>query len=390
MSTTDPNRRSFMRPTGAAAAALTVATLPSFLIGAFAPAIKADIGFGDTGLGALFAAGYLVSAVALQFTGTFADRNGPTTTMRAGIVLAIIGALVMSSVATSYTLIVVAFMLNRASEAVIQPATNTLVAQAVPASQRGLSLGVKQSAIPLSTALAGLAVPLLGTSIGWQGAFVFVAILGVPSFFAVPTVPATTDVSRRSTAELWRTPDLQLISLAGASAAASVVTVAGFLTTAAQDAGYTAGGSGLLLTLGGIVMIFSRLTWGWLADRFAFDRFFAVACAVGAGSVSFLLLAQGTKTSIALGTAVVFGIGWSWPGLLILGVLEKHPDNPGAATAILQTSIRLGALISPIAFGALAERRGFGAAWLMSFGFAVTATILMFAAAAASRRVDEA
>ncbi len=389
MPSPDAGPGSFGRPTGAAALALTVVALPSFLVGAFAPTIKEDLDFGDTALGALFTLGFLVSATALQVTGRYADRRGPTDALRLGMVLAAAASLFMSVGAQAYWLLVLAFGANRLAEAVVQPATNTLVSRSVPARLRGRAMGTKQSAIPLATALAGLSVPLLGGTIGWRGTYALVAALAVPAFLVVPRGVAPADGPHRSRGDLWRTRHLQLVSAGGALAAASVITVAGFLTTAAQEAGYSEGTAGLLLTLGGLVMIASRLTWGWLADRFEFDRFLAVACAIGVGSVAYLLLAAETEASIAAGTALVFGVGWSWPGLVILGVVEHHPAEPGAATAILQTSIRLGALASPVAFGAVADRAGFDAAWMLSFGFAVAATVLMLLASRASRRFSQ-
>ncbi len=379
MCAADADGRSFRHPTGSAALALTVVALPSFLVGAFAPTIKEDLGFGDTALGALFTVGFLVSAVALQVTGRVADRRGPTLSLRLGMVLAAAASLFMSTAATAYALLLLAFGLNRLAEAMVQPATNTLISRSVPARQRGRAMGAKQSAIPLATALAGLSVPVLGGAIGWRGTFALVAALAVPAFLLVPRhVPPGAQASR-TRGDLWRTRHLQLISAGGALAAGSVITVAGFLTTAAEEAGYSEGTAGLLLTLGGVVMIGSRLVWGWLADRFVFDRFLVVAGAIGVGSVAYPLLAAGSKPTIALGTALVFGVGWSWPGLVILGVVEHHPGEPGAATAVLQTSIRVGALASPVAFGALADGVGFGAAWMLSFGLALGATALMLA-----------
>lgn len=376
--------RSFWHPTAAAAGSLTVVALPSFLVGAFAPRIKDDLDFGDTQLGALFTLGYLVSALVLLFGGSFSDVRGPRQAMRLGMVMAGVGTLALGLATQTYVVLVLAFMVNRAAEAVTQPATNTLVSSAVEIPRRGIAMGIKQAAIPFATAVAGLAVPVLSGTIGWRGAFVIVALLAVPAWLAVPDVGPTSRDRARSNRELWQSPHLRVLAVAGAFAAASVVTVAGFLTTAAEEAGYRPETAGLLLSLGGVIMIASRLTWGLVADRRQFNRFVGVAGSLAVGSLAFLAFAQGTQTSIAIGTVLIFGIGWSWPGLLLLGVLEQHPHEPGAATAVMQTGIRLGALASPIAFGALADGPGFAWAWRFSFVLALSSAALM---ALASRSV---
>ena len=65
---------------------------PPFLAGAFAPAIKNDLGIGTTGLGVLFSIGALTSAASLQLGGSLADRRGARRGIRVGRVLTSIGA----------------------------------------------------------------------------------------------------------------------------------------------------------------------------------------------------------------------------------------------------------------------------------------------------------
>lgn len=387
MSDTSSLRRSFVHPTASSAAALTVVAVPSFMLGAFGPTIKDELGFGETAFGAIFTIGFLASAVGLQFAGAVADRSGPSPTMRAGIALGGAGALAIAVAGRSYVALVVFFCAIRVAESMVQPATNTLVSRMVPLRLRGRSLGIKQSSIPFSTALAGFAVPLAGDTIGWQATFGIVAACAFPVLFTVPANPASPSASDvRPPASLRRLPHMRLLSLAGAFAAASVVTVSGFLTTAAEDAGFSEGDAGLLLGVGGVVMVISRLSWGLLADRVAFDRFRGVALALGLGSVAHLLFVTGSQPLMLAGTLLIFGVGWSWPGLLLLGLIELHPEAPGAASAVVQTAIRLGALGSPLLFGLVVDNGGFDVAWYLPFGFAVIGSVLLMAGSSAAGR----
>ena len=56
-----------------------------------------------------------------------------------------------------------------------QLASNTSLSRQVPAGRQGLSFGVKQAAIPVSTLLAGAAVPVVALTVGWRWAFVLAA-----------------------------------------------------------------------------------------------------------------------------------------------------------------------------------------------------------------------
>ena len=157
--------------------------------------------------------------------------------------------------------------LNRVAEGIIHPATNTLISSAVVLEKQGIAMAAKQSAVPFATALAGFAVPTLGVFFGWKGTFLVVALLAFPAWFIIPDAPLISEKNFSSRREMWSLSHLQLLALAGAFSAAAVVTVSGFLTTSAKNAGYSDGSAGLILGLGGLLMIISRLTWGYLADR---------------------------------------------------------------------------------------------------------------------------
>ena len=348
--------------------------------------MKDDLGFGDAELGAAFTLGFLVSAVTLPFAGPAADRIGPRPVIRLGVVLAATSALWLATITSTFALLLVGVCIVRAAEALVQPATNTLVSASVPPQLRGRAMGLKQAAIPLSTALAGATVPLLGDRIGWEGAFLVAGSLAIPTLFLIPNPAAVGPRADDTKAGLWRTPHLRVLALAGAFSAAGVVTVSSFLTTAAKDAGFSEGSAGLLLTVGGLVMVASRLVWGLMADRVPFDRFLGVAGAVGIGSSAYLAFATESKPWIIVGTIIVFGAGWSWPGLMLLGVIERHPDEPGAASSVIQTAVRLGALTSPLLFGATAEAFGYGVAWFLPFGFALAGASLFVVGARLARQ----
>lgn len=372
-----PPSSSFVRPTAAAAGSVGVVVFPNFLIGAFAPAIKDDLGFGDAELGAMFTVGYFVSVLALQVGGPLADL-GAQRAIRLGLLFAVGGSGFIAVGASAWVWLVVGFSVARVAEAIVQPATNALVAGTVVVHRRGLAMGMKQSAVPVATTFAGLAVPVLGSTLGWRGVFGLVAVAAVPAALAVPHAPARR-VRIRTKTGVWREPDLRMAAVAGGLSAGAVIAASGFLVTAAvDDAGFSAGGAGLLLTLGGVVMTGVRVSLGALADRRQFNRFRVVAMLLAAGTVAYPLLALGTVPSMIAGTLFVYGVGWAFPGLFLLGVMEAHPDTPGAATAVVQTGVRVGAMASPLAFGLMVEAWGFAAAWMLPTALSALGAVAMY------------
>ena len=64
------------------------------------------------------------------------------------------------------------------------------------------------------------------------------------------------------------------------------------------------------------------------------------------------------------GALVAFTLGWGWPGLFNLAVVDSNRETPGSATGVSQTGIYVGAAAGPAAFGALAAGAGYSTAWL--------------------------
>jgi predicted MFS family arabinose efflux permease len=92
-----------------------------------------------------------------------------------------------------------------------------------------------------------------------------------------------------------------------------------------------------------------------------------------AGAVGFALLAVGEPAPFVVGAFVVFGLGWGWPGLFNLAVVDLHRDSPGAATGISQVGIYVGAAFGPAVYGVLSSGIGYSAAWAVAGGFSLVA-----------------
>ena len=379
----------------ATAAATTACVFPPFLLGGMAVQIRADLGFSEAGtglgVGAFFASAAAFSAVA----GRWAERVGGARGLDRGLRLAALWSaavqVAIAGLAGSLPVLLVLMALAGAGNSLAQPAANLVISRALPRHRQGLGFAVKQSAIPASTLLAGLAVPALALTVGWRWAFVGSALLSLVSAAAVPRVAAGGPAGGPGVSTYegsGRAPmgTMAVLSLGIALGAAAAGTLGAFLVTSGVEAGLAPGAAGLTLTLGSAVGITVRLLAGLQADRRGGGHLRVVALMLALGSVAFALFATGRPGVIVAAVPLAFGAGWAWPGLFNLAVVLANPGSPAAATGITQTGTYLGAVAGPLAFGFLAEHASFAVAWLVAAAAAAGASGAIWAGRAMLRR----
>ncbi len=374
------SRPSSARVVGAAVTAMSVGVLPVHLTGALGPRLQADLGFGDAGLGLAIAAYFASSALLTAWGGALSDRIGAVRAMRGAVVWAMVSLLALATLTRSFWLLVALLALSTAGTAISQPGSNVLVSDGVPDTSRGLALGAKQAGVPISTFLAGLAVPAIALTLGWRWSYVAAVAVGVAALALLPDVRTSAPTRPGPDGGLRadpRRPALLLTAAGGACGAAAVAPIPTFLVRTAQEAGIGEGAAGILLAAGSLMLIGVRIGAGAAADRWSFHPFTAVAALLTTGVAGYGLFALGRPVTLVLGTVLAFGAAWGWPGLFNLGVVAGFPDAPGAASGVTQSGIFVGAVLGPLLFGVVADTAGFGAAWLLSAVWSVAAATLV-------------
>lgn len=356
------------------ATATTIAcVVPVFLLGGLAVQMGQDLRFSPAGLGLAVAIYFGVSALASVPSGALVERYGPTPVARAGILLSAACLVAIAALAGSYPVLVGLLAVSAGANALGQLASNAALSWNVPPGRQGLSFGVKQAAIPISTLLAGAAVPVVALTVGWRWAFVAAAGLALT---ALAMVPAGQGGGRRAGGDSGdrATAALVVIGTAATLAAAGANALGTFLVDSSVARGLAPGLAGLTLMLGSAVCGAARILGGALADRRDGGHVATVAgmLLVGAGGLG--LLALGGPVPLVTGVLLGFGLGWAWPGLLTYAVVRLHPQAPAAASSITQTGVYAGGCAGPLGLGAIADRAGYPTMWL-------TAGIAMLAAA---------
>ncbi len=359
-----------MTPTRRAVAVTVVGTtasvLPAFLTGAVAVQLGADLGIGNAGIGLAIGAFYASASLASALLGRAAERIGPATAMRSGLVITIIAQVAVATAVSDAVALSAVLLVGGCANALTQPAANLLLAGRLPARRLGLAFALKQSGMPLASLLGGVAVPALALTIGWQAAYAAGAVLAVAVLLVVPRDPgvraAAGRVRPRPDLPPWVLRRYALAGLLGAPAAAGLGTV---LVSAAEDAGLSESAAGLLLTGGALLGIVSRLAHGQLADR---GRLVPLPRATGLlalGAAGLAVLAVDTTWGYLVGVVPAFACGWAWPGLFNLSVVQRNPSAPAAATGVTQTGVYVGAGAGPAVGGLVADALGYPWLWLM-------------------------
>ena len=367
--------RGLARPALLAIGAGATTVLPGFLIGSLALQIRHDldvsVGAVAAGVTVFFAAGALGAGPG----GRFAERVGALRAIRGCLVVTAVCLLLAGLAAQSLAELLAVLAVAGVANAVDQPAINLFMADQVPLDRQGLAFGVKQSAIPAAVLISGLALPLLALPFGWRATFaicagaalVVAALVGraAPSFAPPPQRPPAARPSRK----------LIATAVGAALASAGPCALGAYLVVSAVDVGIAEGVAGLLAAAGSAISLVVRILVGHRADRRRDYGFSAMVALLIAGAAGFALLAVGSPAPFVLGSFVAFGLGWGWPGLFNLAVVNLYRESPGAATGVSQVGIYVGAAFGPAAYGLLSSGIGYSAAWLVAGAFALIAAM---------------
>lgn len=354
-----------VRATAGAVATTIAAVLPVFLVSGLAVQISEELRFSPAGLGLAVAVYFAVSALASVPTGALVERHGPGVIGRAGVLIAAASLLAIAALARSFVALLVLLAVSAVANALGQLASNSALAQHVPAGRQGLSFGLKQAAIPLATLLAGVAVPTVALTAGWRWAFVAAAAAALAALPAVPS--GRGGVKRlRGASSRRATGALVLVGAAAMLAAASANSLGTFLVDSAAARGLDPGLAGLTLTFGSIVCVTGRVVGGALADRGIGGQISTIATMLVVGAVGLGLLAVAGSVPLVAGVVLGFGLGWAWPGLLNFAVVQLHPHAPAAATSITQTGVYLGGCVGPLGLGPVAAAVGYPVMWAVA------------------------
>jgi sugar phosphate permease len=288
-----------------AAASTFVYGLP-FLV----PYVRAAEGLSLAQVGVMVSAPTVGLLLTLIAWGAAADRYGERMVMAlglgaAGLVLAA-GSLATRSVPVLEVLLLVA----GAGSASVNAASGRVVMGWFGPRERGLAMGIRQTAQPVGVAIAALTLPFLGQAFGYRAALLFPAALCV--LLAVLVAALVQDPPRppRKDTERTRSPYLGSSALWRLHGASSLLVVPQFVISAfsleylvsAQH--WTPGGAGVFLGVAQAAGAAGRIVTGKWADVVG-SRLRPMRQLAVASMLVMLLLALGDRIAPWLAVAVI-------------------------------------------------------------------------------------
>lgn len=351
-----------LRTVMASTVSLTAASLPVWLVGALSVFMAEDFRFTEVQLGYVVAIYFGVAAVGAWTAGRVTERIGSRLAIMVASGVSAIALLGLGFIADSWIQVAFFAAVAGLGSALAMPATNLALVRGMPLNRMGISFGVKQAAVPFSTFLAGISVPLLALTVGWRYAF-FVALAfavsvgGMSGYWLMPDRPSPQ--RDRSTDQAPQVPSSAIPRSLGLMAVAACFAVLGataanaFLVPTLVSRGIQPAVAGVLLSVGGMTSMLMRVGMGAYTDVRMGDSLRRLAGLYLAGSLgAALMIFSGTRLPvIVIGVALVYGAGWGWNGLFHYALVRTYAARPAFATGVAQIGIRLGGVVGPLMFG---------------------------------------
>ncbi|WP_293315154.1 MFS transporter [Mycobacterium sp.] len=324
--------------------------------------------------------------VTLVFWGFVLDRIGERIVLTAGSALTAAAAFAAAS-AHSLLMVGVFLFIGGMAAASCNTAGGRLVAAWFPSRQRGLAMGIRQTAQPLGIAFGALVVPELSER-GPRGGLMLLAMMCTAA--AVASAIGIVDPPRKSrkaatkaelacpyrgSSVLWR-----IHAVAGLLMVPQTVTVTFMLVWLMHHHGWSVGAAGGLITVSQMLGALARIAVGRWSDRIG-SRLRPVRTIAIAAAVALFLLAltdaSGSGYDVLLMVAVSV-LAVLDNGLEATAITEfAGPFWSGRALGLQNTTQRLMAAGTPPLFGALIITAQYPAAWALCGLFPLAALPLV-------------
>ena len=337
------------------------------------------LSLGETGV--LISASLAGSVLSLVPWGYATDHFGERLVLVVGIGgcgLALLAAATVHDFWPLLALLALAGMLG----ASVQSASGRAVMAAFPRDQRGLALGIRQTAIPIAGFVVALVLPHLArVSTAWGFVFlgascvVAAAVGGLVIHDAVAPASQGAQVEPLRDARLWR------IALGSALVVAPQMCVVGFTVLLLHDhRGVSAGRAAAVLAVVQLLGIAGRIASGRWSDVVG-SRLGPLRAIALVDSLLVLVCASllGAPLAVLVPVLIVTGaLAMSWNGLAFAAAIEAAGHRrSGVAIGVQQSVLNGFGAVYPGVFGALVAATSWGAGFVAVAGLPLLGLLVM-------------
>jgi sugar phosphate permease len=356
--------------TAAAAAGSALFIGPAVL----APAIRDEFDASLSQVGVLLASLWVGSILTLLLWGLLADRLGERLVLGTG--LGVCGVLAgAAGWAGDFWVLLGLLFLASAAGASVNAASGRAVMQWFEPEERGLALGIRQTAIPLGVGICAVVLPSVESAAGLEAAFAFLGGLCITAALvalAVIREPPVRDAELEGDAIPWTLRDSRLwtLSIGSGLYLGAQIPLMSFAVLFLHDVhGLSAARAGVVLAIFQAGAVLTRIGAGRLSDRLGNRlrplRWIGLASA--AGLLATALLAQ-SRISLVVTVIVVAGaVSMAWNGLSLTVAAElAGRARSGAAIGFQQTTLGVIGVLVPVLFANLVEATSWRTAFALS------------------------
>jgi predicted MFS family arabinose efflux permease len=379
-----PRAERSLRTTLTASGALTTSMLPVFLLGALSEQVRDELGFDEAAVGAVVTVLFVTVGLAAAPVSRVTERIGAGLALRTGVAVSGLATAAIGALASAWWHLAVGFAIVGIALILIDTGAARAFSEGVARDRQGSAFGLKEASVPAASLLAGVALPTVGVAFGWRATFVGAIAVAVVVLALLPRrVGAAAHAPDRGARGASRpeVPAPEAATLAsstrrvrlfaagvgvGAGAATAAAT---FLAPAVSARGLSTAAAGATLVVASVASIAVRIGSGRWADRPGAGTVRATSVLLAVGAAGAAVLALPVPATLAVvGAVALLGGGWGWTGLAFLSVVRAHAGAPAVAAGVVLTGIGIGGAAGPPAFGALASRVSYAAAWAATAG----------------------
>jgi sugar phosphate permease len=339
-----------------------------------APALRERYHLSLTEVGIALSSVWIGPILTLLPWGLLADRVGERVVLASGLTACAV-LVAATGWAHSFLTLVVLLAVAGGMGASVNAASGRAVMHWFPARERGLALGLRQTAIPIGGALAALTLPAVNGAGGLKASFIFMgavclASAGVAAAAIRETPGSAPELAAEDVEWTLRDPRLWVLSTGSGLYLFAQISLTAFLVLFLHDVhGLSAGAAAAVLAVLQVGAVVTRISAGRISDamqaRIRPLRWIGLASGAGV-----LLTAVVTNAPVAVVVPVMVAAGaisMAWNGLSVTAAAELAGlSRSGAAIGFQQTTLAVIGVLVPAAFAYLVEttswRTGFALA----------------------------
>jgi MFS family permease len=330
-----------------------------------APAAAPALGVAPAAVGYFVTAVYVGSMLGTVAAGGWVGRFGPILVSQAGLLLCLLGLGVAATAALPAVL--AGALILGLGYGPATPASSVILARAAPPRMLALTFSIKQTGVPLGTAIAGAAVPALVLALGWQAAALAIGAACALCAAALVPIRGRYDAARNRAAPVSLRSafapvalvarDRRLLELSAVSfvyGGMQITLLAYLVTFLVESFALSLVLAGMVMAASQVTSVAARIAWGVFADRVATRRATLGFLGIGMGATAISALAAGPHWPLwaLFAFAMAYGataVGWN--GVFLAEIARLAPrERVSDATGGSAFFTFLGVVVTPPLF----------------------------------------